>query len=191
MLPGMLSGMLWRPGRVRDGSAATAPPSASLPAGLSGGRILSLIHASLLIALTRRSRVPTFMNRCSQPRPCMLVCVVGGLAVGYYAEKSTLLRPSGARNFRREECLHGKCGHWRTTTWYSAFPSKRKLKSFLRLRFNRAVTPRVNFRLASSHRSYQQNHSNCGHQITHPAANQYRRGQPDWLIDSQPREDHR
>ena len=48
----LLSGVL-RSG-VRDGSTATAPPSASLPAGLAGGRIRSLIHASLVVVLTRQ-----------------------------------------------------------------------------------------------------------------------------------------
>jgi hypothetical protein len=33
---------------VRDGSSAAAPPSASLPSGVTGRRIRSLIHASLL-----------------------------------------------------------------------------------------------------------------------------------------------
>jgi hypothetical protein len=33
---------------VRDGSSAAAPPSTSLPPGVTGRRIRSLIHASLL-----------------------------------------------------------------------------------------------------------------------------------------------
>ncbi len=36
---------------VRDGSTAAAPPSASFPAGLAGGRVRSLIHASLVNSL--------------------------------------------------------------------------------------------------------------------------------------------
>jgi hypothetical protein len=43
----MLSRLLWC-FPVYDGSTATAPPSASLPSGISGRRIRSLIHASLL-----------------------------------------------------------------------------------------------------------------------------------------------
>ena len=41
-------------GGVRHGSTATTPPSATFPAGLSGGRIRSLIHASLVVVLTRQ-----------------------------------------------------------------------------------------------------------------------------------------
>lgn len=48
----LLSGLL-RSG-MRYGSTAAAPPSASLPAGLSGGRIRSLIHASLVVILARQ-----------------------------------------------------------------------------------------------------------------------------------------
>jgi len=45
--------------------------------------------------------------------------------------KSNQLRPSGARNPRREERQHGKCGDWRTYLWYPALLSKRKRQSLL------------------------------------------------------------
>ena len=124
---------------LRDWSTAAAPPSASLPAGLSGGRIRSLIHASLLIVVTRRWRAPTFVNRCSRPHTRKFPGWPGESAV-FTSLKSNQLRPSGARQFWHEERLHGKCGDWRTLLWYLASSPKSKLKSCFCLRCSQLVT---------------------------------------------------
>ncbi len=99
-----LSGMLR--GGIRDGSTAAAPPSASLPAGLSGGRIRSLIHASLLIVVTRRWRAPTFVNRCSRPRTRKFSGCPDESAV-VTSLKSNQLRPSGAWQFGARNACTG------------------------------------------------------------------------------------
>jgi hypothetical protein len=44
----ILSGLVLWSCAVRGGPTTSAPPSASLPAGVTGGRIRSLIHVSLL-----------------------------------------------------------------------------------------------------------------------------------------------
>ena len=129
---------------MRDGSTAAAPPSTSFPAGLSaGGRVRSLIHVSLLIVFTRRWRAPTFVNRCFWPDSRTVpVWPASRLDTSL---KSNQLRPSGARNIRREDRQHGKCGDWRTSLSYLALGLKRKRKSCLCLGCNLLVTRRIIF----------------------------------------------
>jgi len=88
LLPGMLRG------GIGDRSTAAAPPSASLPAGLSGGRIRSLIHFSLVVILTRKMAGSHIREPLASDR---------ALRFGWLANrrldtslKSNQLRPSGA-----------------------------------------------------------------------------------------------
>ena len=100
----MLSRLLWwlcRP--VRDGSTAAAPPSASLPSGISGRRIRSLIHASLLFGLrVAGSHIyePPF-------RAVAYSSFAGVAAVGYFAEIESVTSVWRSE-IGREERLHGK-----------------------------------------------------------------------------------
>ena len=94
---------------VRDGSSAAAPPSASLPSGVTGRRIRSLIHASLL-SLRSHIYEPLVLAMWSNVQKLAWLRSDTSL-------KSIQLRPSGAWKFRREERLHGKCGDWRTLLW--------------------------------------------------------------------------
>ena len=60
---------------VSSSSAAAAPQSASLPSGIAGRRIRSLIHGSLLalFSLSAGRGTPTFFNRTCWPRVRTLV----------------------------------------------------------------------------------------------------------------------
>ena len=70
------------------------------------------------------------MNRYSWPRSCKLISVSAWLRLDT-SLKSNQLRPSGARKFRREERLHGKCGDWRTLLSYPVSGPERKRKTCL------------------------------------------------------------
>src|SRR5208337_2828550 len=80
----LLSGLLGSSG-IGNGATAAAPRSASFSSGLPRGRVRSLIHASLLIVVTRRWRAPTFVNRSSWPHTLNFS---GGRRIcdGYFAE---------------------------------------------------------------------------------------------------------
>ncbi len=122
--------MLWSCA-LRSRSAATAPPSASLPSGLTAGRrIRSLIHVALLITFVfpRVAGLPYLQWRL------LAVCSRSRLRIERYCDWNLVryqLRPSGARNPRREERQHGKCGDWRTSLSYSALLLKRKRQRLL------------------------------------------------------------
>ncbi len=102
-----------------------------------------MIHVSLLIVFTRRWRAPTFVNRCSWPDSRTVPAWPAPRLDT--SLKSNQLRPSGARNVRREGRLHGKCGDWRTSLSYLALGLERKRKSCLCLGCNLLVTRRTYF----------------------------------------------
>ncbi len=97
---------------VRNGSTAAAPPSTSLPSGVSGRRIRSLIHASLFMFDPQVAGSHIY-------EPLLLPTQLrSGQSLAWprfnaFAEIDSV-RPSGARKIRREERRHGKCGDWRT-----------------------------------------------------------------------------
>ena len=130
--------MLWR--GVRDGSAASAPPSASLPAGLPGRRIRSLIHASLVVILTRKMAGSHICEPLAPGRTLVFFRVVGAFAVGYFAEIESVASVWRARKPRREERQHGKCGDWRTLLSYPALRPNASSKAAFPLRCNPLVT---------------------------------------------------
>jgi|HubBroStandDraft_6_1064221.scaffolds.fasta_scaffold04848_8 hypothetical protein len=116
---------------LRSRSAAATPPSASLPSGLTAGRrIRSLIHVALLVTFVfpRVAGLPYLQWRL------LAVCSRSRLRIERYCDWNLVryqLRPSGARNPRREERQHGKCGDWRTSLSYSALLLKRKRQKLL------------------------------------------------------------
>jgi len=80
---------------MRHRSTAATPPSASLPAGLPGGRIRSWIHASLVVVLARKVASSHVYEPLVPARTLTWLQAVGASAVEYFAE-SDLLRPSSA-----------------------------------------------------------------------------------------------
>jgi hypothetical protein len=128
----MLSRLLWwlcRP--VRDGSTAAAPPSASLPSGIAGRRIRSLIHASLLFGpQVAGSHIYEPLFRAERTGHSLAWLRLDT------SLKSIQLRPSGARKLGARNACTGSEAIWRTLLSYPALRLERKYKSWLLLRMH-------------------------------------------------------
>ena len=101
---------------VLSRSAAAAPPSTSLPSGITGRRIRSLIHVALLVTFVSPRIADSHI--CEPHLLAVLPDSGPRISASLRLEsflKSNQLRPSGAWNLWREERQHGKCGDWRTS----------------------------------------------------------------------------